>query len=121
MAEAVLLHGSPDLDFDLFHSVPVSITDPFLYVETEGRRIAILTVLDADNVRAAGVEVLDPSRLGRDDLIAEGLPVEEIETQLCVRACRELGVRTAAVPFGFPIAVADALRSDGVHLHIDPD
>jgi Xaa-Pro aminopeptidase len=97
----------------------VSITDPFLYLETDGRRIAILTPLDADNARAKGIEVLDPARLGRDDLIAEGLPVETIETELCVRACRELGVRAAAVPFDFPIAVADALRSDGVHLEID--
>jgi Xaa-Pro aminopeptidase len=119
MAEDVLLYGSPDLDSDLFHAVPVSITDPFLYVETRGRPIAVLTVMDADNARAAGVEVLDPARVGRDDLIAEGLQVETIETELCVRVCRELGVRAAAVPFGFPIAVADALRSDGVHLEID--
>src|SRR5919202_957028 len=119
MPDAVLLYGSSDYDFDLFHAVPVSITDPFLYVEADGRRIAILTVLDADNARAKGVEVLDPARFGRDDLIAEGLPVETIETELCVRVCRELGVRAAAVPFGFPLAVADALRSDVVHLDVD--
>jgi Xaa-Pro aminopeptidase len=120
MADAVVLYGSSDLDFDLFHSVPSSVTDPFLYVETGGRRIAILTVLDADGARATGVEVLDPARFGRDDLIADGLPVEAVETELCVRVCRELGVRAAKVPFRFPLAVADALRSDGVQLDVDP-
>jgi Xaa-Pro aminopeptidase len=120
VARAVLLYGSSDLDFDLFHAVPVSITDPFLYVEADGRRIAVLTVLDADNARRAGVEVVDPVAFGRDDLIADGLPVEAVETELCVRACRELGVRAAAVPFSFPVAVADALRADGVRLDVDP-
>jgi Xaa-Pro aminopeptidase len=119
MADAFLLHGSTDLDFDLFHAVPVSITDPFLYVETGGRRIAILTPLDAENVRATGVEVLDPGQFGRDELIAQRLPVEAVETELCVRVCRELGVRAAAVPFRFPLAVADALRASGVELEVD--
>ena len=119
MADAVLLYGSSDLDFDLFHAVPVSITDPFLYVEVDGRRIAVLTVMDADNARAAGVEVLDPAAFGRDELIAQGLPVETIEAELCVGVCRELGVRAAAVPFGFPLAVADALRASGVELEVD--
>jgi Xaa-Pro aminopeptidase len=119
MPDAILLYGSPEQEFDLFHAVPAPIGDPFLYVESDGRRVALVTVLDADNARAAGVDVLDPATLGRDELIERRLSPEAIEVEICLRACRELGVGAAVVPFGFPVAVADHLRAGGVRLTVD--
>jgi Xaa-Pro aminopeptidase len=119
--EPVLLYGSPEQEFDLFHAVPAGITDPFLYLEAGERRVAVISVLDADKVRAAGVEAIDPIALGRDELFAQGLGVDAIEVETCLRACRELGIESAAVPFGFPLAVADHLRAGGVELHVDQE
>jgi Xaa-Pro aminopeptidase len=119
--ESVLLYGSPEQDFDLFHAVPAGITDAFLYLEAGDRRVAVVSVLDADNARATGVEVLDPTALGRDELFAQGLGQRAIELETCLRACRELGVESAAVPFGFPVAVADHLRAAGVELRVDDE
>lgn len=116
----VLLFGAPDADPDLFHAVPAAIVDPFLYVETGGRRVGFVGVLDADNARATGIEVVDPLTLGRDELIAQNLPPHEIEAESALRACRSLGVSDAIVPFGFPVAVADRLRAGGVALTVDP-
>jgi Xaa-Pro aminopeptidase len=83
--------------------------------------VAVLGVLDADNARAAGAEVLDPGTLGRDELFGQGLGPTEIEVETCLRACRELGIAAAAVPFEFPLAVADHLRAGGVDLRVDAD
>ena len=116
----VLLWGAPDADPDLFHAVPAGIVDPFLYVETGGRRIGFVGVLDADNARATGIETIDPVTLGRDELVAEGRAPHEIEVESALRACRSLGVTDAIVPFGFPVAVADHLRAGGVTLTVDP-
>jgi Xaa-Pro aminopeptidase len=121
MPDSVLIYGSPELEFDLFHAVPAGITDPFLYLEADGRRVAVLSVLDADNARAAGVEVLDPTTLGRDELFEQGLGRQELELETCLRACRELGVGAAAVPFGFPVALADHLRAAGIALEVDQE
>jgi Xaa-Pro aminopeptidase len=121
MAEALLLYGSPELDADLFGAVPAGITDAFLYVEAGDRRVAVVSVLDADNARAAGADVLDPVALGSDELFARGLGPAEAEVELCLRACRELGVEAAVVPFAFPVAVADALRAGGVTLRVDQE
>jgi Xaa-Pro aminopeptidase len=117
----VVLYGSPEQEFDLFHAVPAGIGDPFLYLEVGDRRVAVISVLDADKVRDAGVEAIDPIALGRDELFAQGLGVDAIELETCLRACRELGVESAAVPFGFPLAVADHLRAGGVELRVDPE
>jgi Xaa-Pro aminopeptidase len=119
--ESVLLYGSPEQEFDLFHAVPAGIGDPFLYLEAGDRRVAVISVLDADKVREAGVEAIDPIALGRDELFAQGLGVDAIELETCLRACRELGVESAAVPFGFPLAVADHLRAGGVELRVDQE
>jgi Xaa-Pro aminopeptidase len=115
------LYGSPESLPDLFHAVPAGITDPFLYAEAGGRRVAVVSVLDADNARATGVEVLDPTALGRDTLLESGRRPHEIEVELCLRACRELGIAAATVPFEFPLALADHLRAGGVELAVDPD
>jgi Xaa-Pro aminopeptidase len=121
MTSALLLYGAPEVLPDLFHAVPAGIIDPFLYVEADGRRVAIVSVLDADNARATGVEVLDPLRFGRDDMLSQGLAAHTIEAETCLRACRELGVETAVVPFEFPLAVADHLRAGGVDVRVDPE
>jgi Xaa-Pro aminopeptidase len=117
----LLFYASPELSADLFHAVPVAITDPFLYVEDGGRRAATVSVLDADRVRALGIEVVDPTALGRDELLAQGLPGHEIEVELTLRACRALGIGRALVPPEFPVAVADHLRAAGLQLDVDAD
>jgi Xaa-Pro aminopeptidase len=117
----LLIYGSPEHDADLFHAVPVGIIDPFLYVEAGGRRAATVTVLDADKVRSLGIEVLDPYALGRDELLKAGLPEHAIDVELALRACRAVGIERAAVPPGFPVAVADHLRAAGVEVHVDAE
>jgi len=117
----LLIYGAPDTSPDLFHAIPVGIIDPFLYAEMDGRRAATVSVLDADKVREAGIEVIDPSVLGRDELLEEGRTEWEIEVELALRACRTLGVESAAVAPTFPLAVADHLRAAGVDLETDPE
>jgi Xaa-Pro aminopeptidase len=117
--DSLLLHGAPDASPDLFHAIPEGIVDPFLYVETGGRRAATVSVLDADKVRGHGVEILDPSSLGADDLLAEGISRTALAVEIALRACRTLGVDRAVVPPDFPVAVADHLRAGGVELLVD--
>jgi Xaa-Pro aminopeptidase len=115
------MFGSPEHDADLFHAIPVGIIDPFLYAEVNGRRAAAVSVLDADKVRALGIEVLDPYALGRDELLEAGLPEHAIDVEIALRACRAVGVESAAVPPGFPVAVADHLRSAGLDVTVDAE
>jgi Xaa-Pro aminopeptidase len=119
MSDALLMYASPEASADLFHAVPAGITDKLLYAEVGGRRAAMVSVLDADRVRAHGVEALDPSTLGSDELVGRGLSRAEAEVELALRACRALGVARALVPPDFPLAVADHLRGGGVELVVD--
>ena len=103
----------------MFHEVPTSITDAFLYLENDGRRAATVSVLDAPKVAEAGIEIIDPITLGQDDLVAAGLDRLAIEAEICLRATQALGIAAATVPPEFPLFVADHLRANGLELSVD--
>jgi Xaa-Pro aminopeptidase len=117
----VLLFGDTVTSTNLFHAVPTPIVDPFLYVETDGRRIAVVSSLDASNVRAAApeVEVIDPERYGKRELTS--LPRLEGRAEGVRRALADLGVQEAVVPWDFPLSLADGLRGHGIALTVDDD
>lgn len=119
----LILYADTETSTDLFSAIPASIGDPFLYVETGGRRVAVIASLDAGTVRAAapGVEVIDPETYGRRELALDGTPRLAAGLEVARRALADLGVREAIIPWRFPVALADVLRADGVQLTVDGD
>jgi len=117
----LLMHDAPERSADLFHAVPLGIGDPFTYLEAGDRRVAVISVLERDAVQGAGVEVIDPAELGRDELAAEGTDPLVADAELALRAARRLGLEGATVPPDFPVLVADHLRAAGFELTVDAD
>ena len=106
---------------ELRHEVPLGIVDPFLFVGHAGRRHAILVSLECDRVAelGIGIEVHPFEEFGYDRLISSGIDVDQAVRAVWSNACRELGVRDAVVPSGFPVAVADQLREAGIAITVD--
>jgi Xaa-Pro aminopeptidase len=117
----VLVYGDTQTSPALRHEVPVSISDPFLYLEAGDRRAVLTNALeDARIARAApDLERLLEDQFGRDELISTGWSLGEIEYELCVRAIDAFGITDAVVPPEFPLALADRLRAAGVELTPD--
>ena len=120
---SILICGDTLRSPELRHEVPLGIGDPFLYLETNGRRAVLTNVLEVDRIaqQAPELERLLGEQFGRDELIAEGLSYEAIDRELYVRAVRELGIAAAVVPPDFPLAVADRLRAEGIEVAADDD
>jgi len=119
----VLIYGDSVRSPELRHEVPVAIPDPFLYAETGDRRVAILHSLEIPRVReeAPELEIIPLEQLGSDELFSQGLQGWEIQLELALRACRELGIERATVPETFPVGHADHLRANGFELTVDRD
>ncbi|HMI29430.1 MAG TPA: Xaa-Pro peptidase family protein [Gaiellaceae bacterium] len=119
----VLIYGDTIRSPELRHEVPVPIPDPFIYAETGGRRAAILHSLEIPRVReeAPQLEIVPLEQLGTDELFAQGMKGWEIELEVAVRACRELGIEQAAVPPSFPVGHADHLRANGIEIVVERD
>jgi Xaa-Pro aminopeptidase len=102
------------------HAVPILIPDPFLYVEKDGKRFTVSTAFEVARIAELGIEARPWEDFGYDELIAQGLPREEIVwLHVNLDVCRELGVDNAIVPRSFPISVADHMRANGIELKPD--
>jgi len=121
MARALMIYADSDRSMDLFHAIPRAITDPFLYVEHEGRRVAVVGHIDVQTIHETdpAVEILDPFALGRKALLEAGMDYWSGDFEVCARAVAKLGIREALVSWDFPAAVADRLRADGVDVLVD--
>ena len=114
----VLIYSDTFRSPELRHEVPIGIPDPFLYVERNGSRHVVLTSFEIDRIREIpGAPEPHPyEEFGYDELIAQGLPREQVYLGLVVNACKALGVTDAIVPWSFPLEYADRLRDSGVRL-----
>src|SRR5690349_12598987 len=119
--DAFLIHADTVRSATLRHEVPLAILDPFTYIEVDGRRIVVISVLEADRVRgvAPDMEVVDPHELGWDDFVAQGLRWDEAEVELALRACQRFDVTRAVVPGELPVVIADRLRTEGIEVVVD--
>jgi Xaa-Pro aminopeptidase len=116
-----LIYGDTVRSPAMRHEVPLGIGDPFLYLETDGRRVVVTNALEDDRIAEAVPELerLLADELGLDELIAQGLQREVVYREVFARAVDRVGIRAAIVPPEFPIALADRLREAGVELTPD--
>jgi Xaa-Pro aminopeptidase len=117
----VLIYADTGRSPELRHEVPIGIPDPFLYVERNGSRHVVLTAFEIDRVLELDVGLLAHpyEEFGFDELIATGVPREEVSLGVTVNACKALGVETATVPATFPLEYADRLRGEGIEIRVD--
>jgi Xaa-Pro aminopeptidase len=121
LSEALLIWGDTERSAHMFHALPVTILDPFLFIEKDGRRYAIQgpvekpRILDVD----PEVEVIDAEMYGRDALLVGGMSYDDADIEVAVRACKDLGITSAIVPRDFWTAVADRLRQVGIEVRVD--
>ena len=117
----VLIFGDTQRTPELRHEVPLATLDAFVYAEVDGRRVVAISSMETPRVEALelGIEVRPFEDFGADELRRSGLDYSQFETELARRVARELGVTRAAVPRGFPVGVADRIRSDGIELTVD--
>ncbi|CAN5169417.1 Xaa-Pro peptidase family protein [soil metagenome] len=119
----VLIYGDTVRSPELRHEVPVVIPDEFLYAETGERRVVVLHSLEIPRVReeAPELEIISLEHLGSDELFSSGQQGWEIQLELALRGCKELGIESAVVPATFPVGHADHLRANGVEVTVDRD
>jgi Xaa-Pro aminopeptidase len=112
----VIIYGDTIRSADMRHEVAVVVPDPFLYLETGGRRHVAASSMELPRIAEVhpDLELHDLQQFGWDELVASGATRPETELEVSVRACRDLGMTNAAVPPEFPLALADRLRAAGI-------
>jgi Xaa-Pro aminopeptidase len=103
---------------EMRHEIPLTVPDPFLFVEHDGRRHVVVGAMEVSRISGidGGLDVRPSEEFGRDEFTAQGLSPEEVNLEVVVLACQELGVQDATVPAGFPVETADRLRRAGIEV-----
>jgi Xaa-Pro aminopeptidase len=113
----ILIYGDTVRSPELRHEVPLTIPDPFLYVERNGTRHVFISSLELARARELpGLEAHANEEVGYDELIASGAHREDLYRGLVLNAVRSLGIESAIVPRTFPVDLADHLRAEGIAL-----
>jgi Xaa-Pro aminopeptidase len=115
----VLIFADSMSDASMRHEVPVPIPDPFLYVERDGERHAVVTSFEVSRLEPLGIVVHPLEEFGFDELMAQGLSRYEVLTKTLENAVAQLGIEDALVPPTFPLGLADRLRAKGAELTPD--
>src|SRR5262245_21124113 len=117
----VLIYGDTIRHPELRHEVPLTLGDPFLYAERDGKRHIVITDFEWPRLKEAGVdaELISPFGLGLDELLDSGLKYWEIALERTLRGVQRIGVTNATVPHTFPLLLAEHLSARGVELTPD--
>jgi len=117
----VLIYADTIRSPEMRHEVPLAVPDSFLYAEKDGEQYVVLSSFELARLAevAPGLNALPYEDLGIDELYAQGLPREEIELEVILRATRRFGIERAVVPSTFPLLVADHLRANGIEVAAD--
>jgi len=117
----VLIYGDTVRHPELRHEVPLTLGDPFLYAEKDGRAHLVITDFEWPRIQDAAVdaELISPFGLGLDELLDSGKKYWEIALEMALRGVRQIGVTSATVPHTFPLELANFLRENGIQLTPD--
>jgi Xaa-Pro aminopeptidase len=118
---ARLIVASSYQDANLFWATRMFVPDPFIYIRKGRRSWAVMSDIEIDRARIqARVDDVLPASTFVRRLQSRGIAFPS-EGDVVGEVLRELGISGVRVPESFPIALADRLRKDGFHLHVQPD
>lgn len=106
---------------ELRHEIPLGVPDPFVYVERDGERHVYVSSMEAPRIDGLGLGIVvhPTDELGIDELIESGLSVDEIRSEVALRACRHAQLGSALVPHTFPAGHFQRLGVAGIELTVD--
>ena len=68
----VLIFSDTETSAEMRHEVPITVPDPFLYAEKDGKKMTAGTAFEVERIKAVGIEAHALEEFGYDELLAEG-------------------------------------------------
>src|ERR1700757_3184493 len=109
-----LIFASSEESADLLYATKFSVPDPVLFLQQNGKTTVLLSDLEIDRGKkeAKVDEVIALSSI--EDLLKKGRRGKPPIEKTIATFLRQRGVRKAAVPYDFPIGLANGLAREGI-------
>jgi Xaa-Pro aminopeptidase len=110
---------------ELRHEIDEAVADPVAFIEHDGRRIVVGSVLE-EAILSAREDVVDEywsnTDLGVRELVVDSsVPDHLIGIEIVRRALDRAGASSVVVPPSFPLLAGDYLRDAGVEVVVDAE
>jgi Xaa-Pro aminopeptidase len=120
-----LLYDDALKSHELRHEIGEAIGDPLVFLEHEGKRIVVGSILE-ESIFETREDVVDEfwnyHALGAKELTRDlSFPMHLRGAELTLRALKRAGVNRATIPPTFGVQVADYLRENGITLIVDEE
>jgi Xaa-Pro aminopeptidase len=117
----ILLYGDTIRYPSVRHEIPIAIVDPLLFVARDDHASVLTSTLEIARIAEAlpEADLLTIDELGFFELLEQGMPRDEAELEMLLRAVKAWGIEDAVVPADLPVAVADRLRGAGIAVEVD--
>jgi Xaa-Pro aminopeptidase len=111
-----LIYAASNQSADLFYATKISVPDPFVFLEQNGKRTIVLSKLEVDRGKkhAAVDEVVGLDLL--EDPLEKRLKKKPTMGQILIAFLRQRRVKRASVPADFPFGLAHDLGAAGIQL-----
>jgi hypothetical protein len=93
--DQVLIYADTVRSPEMRHEVPVTVPDPFVYLEVNGDRHIVGHTMELARLGHLGAQLHPFEEFGIDALVREGRSLLEIYRELNLRACKGIGVTAA--------------------------
>jgi Xaa-Pro aminopeptidase len=118
--DTLLIVADSERDANMLYATGLFVPDPFIYLQTRGRPLIVMSDLEIDRARAQAphCRVASLSHY-QQKLRARGIKRPGL-AQVVRRILREKGIRRVAVPDDFPLGLAMDLEKLGVKVRARP-
>lgn len=125
MPSTYLLIEDPLTSPEMRHEVGEPIMDELIFIENDGRRIVVGTMLE-ESIFETREDVVDDfwnmHHLGAEELLTDdAFPYSQIMAEMALRSLARLDVDEVLVPPSFGVLDADYLRERGVKVIVDDE
>src|SRR3954462_5466644 len=105
MTDNLLIHADSHRDADMFVATGVAVADPFTYLELDGQRVIVASVLEADVIRrdSRASDVWTDDQFGGRELMAKGWTYHDAEMEVVRRVLEKGGAQGVGGSPSFPL------------------
>lgn len=113
---ALLLYADSENSADMYYFGGVFVPDPFIAIEHQGKKLAVVNQLEYARV---GKEGRFDEVLSQESLLKEVSGKHPYPASVVCHLARKLGIRRFRLPSSFPVAVAFDLQAGGLKLDVE--
>jgi Xaa-Pro aminopeptidase len=120
MSDTLLMVTDSERDANMLYATGLFVPDPFIYLQSRGRPLLVMSDLEIDRARAQAPHCRVASLVQYQQKLRAGGILRPGPAHVIRQILRETGIRRVTVPDNFPLGLAGELEKLGIRVKARP-